>query len=92
MTVSRTIYQCPECGEEWSKPHCPKCAEDQEPNSAALPGQLEAARQLLEAIHRQLESPSRNTTMTSYRRDGSVIISTDIRQRVAAWLNANPKP
>lgn len=37
---------------------------------------------VLKAIATQLECPSRNTTMTSYRRDGSVIISTDIRQRV----------
>jgi len=40
----------------------------------------------LKAIAAQLECPSRNTTMTSYRRDGSVIISHDVRARVRAAI------
>jgi len=45
--------------------------------------------QLLEVLHRidvQLECPSRNTTMTSYRKDGSVIISQDLREAVRAAI------
>jgi hypothetical protein len=38
--------------------------------------------QLLKDIHEQLECPARNTTITSHRRDGSVIISHDLRSRV----------
>lgn len=37
---------------------------------------------VLSAVSVQLECPSRNTTMTSYRRDGSVIISSDVREMV----------
>ena len=49
---------------------------------------LQQAHELLLAIHEQLESPCRNTTMSSYRSDGSVIISSDIRRRVREWLYA----
>lgn len=31
--MSRIIYQCPQCGEEWSKPHCAKCADEREAHS-----------------------------------------------------------
>lgn len=51
------------------------------PDTAILK-QFEDMKQLLTIIGEQLECPSRNTTMTSYRRDGSVIISNDIRQKV----------
>lgn len=42
--MSKTIYQCPECGEEWSKPHCPKCADAcSEAASEAKPPQAVSA-------------------------------------------------
>lgn len=43
-------------------------------------------RAILEKIVDQLNCPARNTTMTSYRRDGSVIISEDLRQEARAAL------
>lgn len=38
--MSRTIYQCPQCGEEWSKPHCPKCVSEREAHSSAPSGSV----------------------------------------------------
>lgn len=44
---------------------------------------LERYRKALEAVNTQLNCPCRNTTETSHRRDGSVIISQDVRKQVA---------
>lgn len=41
---------------------------------------------ILERIKTQLDCPSRNTTVSSYRRDGLVIISSDLRLEVAAAI------
>jgi len=48
---------------------------------------------VLTTVHKELECPARNTTATSYRRDGSVIISCETRSLVARALakpNAAP--
>ena len=37
---------------------------------------------VLNQVHEQLECPARNTTVTSHRRDGSVIISQDVRKAI----------
>lgn len=71
-----------------------RAAEDREAEAAfaasgGSPSRLERAEKILKVIHAQLECPSRNTTMTSYRRDGSVIISSDIREMVREWVMEN---
>jgi hypothetical protein len=47
---------------------------------------LTATRAALEAVAKELECPARNTTITSHRRDGSVIISNETRAQVIAAL------
>lgn len=42
--------------------------------------------EVLEKISEQLECPARNTTRSSHRRDGSVIISSDLREAVRAAI------
>lgn len=48
---------------------------------------LKQCAEALKDIGWQLECPSRNTTMSSYRRDGSVIISLDTREAVKVALS-----
>jgi hypothetical protein len=49
----------------------------------------DAAPELLEALkaaQRELECPARNTTASSHRRDGSVVISNDTRQAIKSAI------
>lgn len=45
-------------------------------------GSSRIAFELLRQVHEQLECVVRNTTVTSHRRDGSVIISSDLRYKI----------
>lgn len=56
-------------------------------DSDSLKSALKMCADDLKMIGNQLECPSRNTTMTSYRRDGSVIISHDIRDKIKETLS-----
>lgn len=58
--MSRTIYQCPQCGEEWSKPHCPKCADEREAHSLHRPGY--PATQQLDILCEVLKNITNGTT------------------------------
>lgn len=81
------MNHCNKCGQDyWEWCGCPLVPGSSSPASCSA-----EVRQLLEDIHAQLECPARNTTMTSLRRDGSVIISQDIRQRLSDWLKSNPQ-
>lgn len=57
-------------------------------STAKLTEENKGLRNLLTRINTQLECPGRNTTMTSYRRDGSVIISGDIRDEIKQALRS----